>query len=387
MDEHFIFTKGYRNTLALIVAASLLAALIVILAGNPSASRIWANILLNNQFFLGISLGAAFFIAVHRISMAGWHTVIQRLPEAMTGFIPVAFILMLIIYFGMGSIYEWANPGIHDPVIEGKRAWLNIPFFFIRMVLYFAGWIILVRIMQKNSEKLMTSTDLKYDRNRKLLAGLFLVFYGITVSASSWDWIMSIDAEWFSTIFGWYVFISMFVSALSFIILLAWLLKSRGYLTLLREDHVHDLAILLFSFSIFWAYLWFSQYLLIWYGHLPEETAYFIPRLHRYKVIFGLNVGVNFLVPFFGLVRSQSKKNLDWVAIIAFITLIGHWVDYWLMIMPGAAGESSRIGILEVSTTLLYSGIFVFIVFRYLSQGSLIVKKDPFLEESLDYES
>ncbi len=215
MDEQFIFRKGYRNILVVVMTGALLVALVSILVSRTDASRIWANVLLNNQFFLGISLGAAFFIAVHRISLSGWHTVLQRVPEAMTAFLPVAFFLMLLIYFGMNNIYHWSHYEGYDPVLEGKKAWLNIPFFFIRMVFYFSGWIALTWLMRKNSNALMTSSDIKYHNRRKLFGGLFLVFFGITVSTSSWDWIMSVDAEWYSTIFGWYVFIGMFVTSLA----------------------------------------------------------------------------------------------------------------------------------------------------------------------------
>jgi hypothetical protein len=305
----------------------------------------------------------------------------------MTSFLPGAFLLMLLMYFGMQEIYHWSHYEGYDPVLEHKKAWLNIPFFFIRMVFYFTGWIVLTWIMRKNSDSLMTSSDIKFHNRRKIFAGLFLVFYGITVSTSSWDWIMSLEPHWYSTIFGWYVMISMFVASLSFIILLTWLLKRAGYLKFLRDDHVHDLAILLFAFSIFWTYQWFSQYLLIWYGHLPEETSYFISRLHEFRTIFFLNLGINFLVPFFGLIRYGSKHNLSWVAIIAAILLIGHWLDYWLMIMPAAAGDKSGIGVLEISMSLLYAGLFIFVLFRSLARGPLIVKNDPFLEESLTYES
>ncbi|MFZ0280461.1 MAG: hypothetical protein WAL29_02330 [Bacteroidales bacterium] len=387
MEEQFIFRKEYRNILVVVMAVSLLVALASILVSRADASRIWANVLLNNQFFLGISLGAAFFIAVHRVAMSGWHTVLQRLPESMTSFLPVALVLMLLIYFGMNSIYHWSHYEGYDPILEGKKAWLNIPFFFIRMVIYFTGWIALTWLMKRNSDMLVSSSDIRYYNRRKIFAGVFLVFFGITVSTSSWDWIMSIDAEWYSSIFGWYVFISMFVTSLSFIILLAWLLRRQGYLTLLRDEHVHDLAILLFSFSIFWTYQWFSQYLLIWYGHLPDETIYFIPRQKGLSLIFFLNLGINFLVPFFGLIRSRSKKNLSWVAFIAAVVFVGHWLDYWLMIMPGAVGENAAIGLLEISATVLYAGLFVFVFFRSLARGPVIVKNDPFLEESLSYES
>jgi hypothetical protein len=387
MDEQFNFKKQYRNILLIVMAACLLVLLAAILLSKPGASRIWANVLLNNQFFMGLSLGAAFFLAVHRVALSGWHTVLQRLPEAMTTFLPIAFILMLLIYFGMHHLYSWTNNDVTDKVMEGKKAWLNVPFFFIRLVIYFTGWIVLTRMMRKNSNALMTSSDIKYHNRRKLFAGLFLVFYAITVSSSSWDWIMSLDAHWYSTIFGWYVLIGMFVTSLAFITLLIWLLKRLGYLKYVRPDHIHDMAILLFCFSIFWTYQWFAQYELIWYGHLPEETSYYITRLKDFKVLFFVNLVINFIVPFFGLITVNSKRQPGWVAFIAAIVLIGHWIDYWLMIMPAAGGDKAGIGVLEICMTIVYACVFIFIVLRSLSTGPLVVKNDPFLEESLNYES
>jgi len=387
MDEQFKFKKLYRNILLMIMTGGLLFSLAAIIIFKPGASRIWANVLLNNQYFLGIALGAAFFLAVHRIAWSGWHTVLQRLPESMTTYLPVAFILMLLMYFGMHHVYHWSSFEGYDAVLEGKKAWLNVPFFFIRLVFYFIGWIALTWLMKKNSSALMNKSDITFHNRRKIFAGLFLVFFAITVSTSSWDWIMSLDAHWYSTIFGWYVFIGMFVTSLSFIILLVWFLKRAGYLKYIRPDHVHDLSILLFSFSIFWTYLWFSQYLLIWYSHIPEETTYFIRRIENFKVIFFINPFLNFIIPFFALISLRSKRNLDWVAIVASILLIGHWIDYYQMIMPASAGGQSVIGLLEVSMTVFYTAIFIFVVFKSLSKGPLVVKNDPFLEESLNYES
>lgn len=387
MDEQFKFKKEYRNILFIIIVAGLLVSVADIFLSKAGTTRIWANILLNNQYFLGISLGAGFFIAVHRISLSGWHTVIQRLPEAMTTFLPVAFVLMLVMYFGVHNIYAWTDTNLTDKVIQGKKAWLNIPSFFIRMIIYFTGWILLTRMMRRNTNALMTDTDLRYYNRGKLFAALFLAFYAITVSTSSWDWIMSIDAHWYSTLFGWYVLIGMFVTALAFITLLIWFLKRLGYLHYIKADHVHDMAIYMFAFSIFWTYQWFAQYELIWYGHLPEETSYFITRLHHFKYIFFINLGINFLVPFFGLITFKAKYTLNRVALIAAILLLGHWIDYWLMIMPGSAGDSARIGVLEISMTVVYASLFIFMVLRSLSVGPLVVKNDPFLEESLNYES
>jgi hypothetical protein len=387
MEEQFNFKKRYRNILFIVISAGILVSLAAIFISKPDPSRIWANVLLNNQYFMGLSLGAAFFLAVHRIALSGWHTVIQRIPEAMTAFLPVAFILMLLIYFGMDHLYSWTDTGHADKVIEGKRAWLNIPFFFFRVIFYFTGWIVLTWLMRRNTNTLMTTPDMKYYQRGRIFAALFLVFYAITVSTSSWDWIMSLDAHWFSTLFGWYVLIGMFVTSLAFITILIWFLKRLGYLKYIKTDHIHDMAILMFGFSIFWTYQWFVQYELIWYAHLPEETSYYIERLKHFEFIFYLNLGVNFIVPFFGLITFKSKRNTGWVAAVAAVILAGHWLDYWLMIMPASTGDNAGIGVLEIFMTLLYASVFVFIVLRTLSTGPLVVKNDPFLEESLNYES
>lgn len=387
MDEQFIFRKKFRNAIYVVVAAAIVFTVISILVSSHSSSRIWANILLNNQYFLGITLGGAFFVAVHRVALSGWHTYLQRLPDALVAYLPVAFILMLILYFGMKDIYAWTHAEGHNEVLEEKKIWLNIPFYYIRMVFYFAGWIALTWLMRRSSDSLITSSDIAYQHKRRLFASLFLVFYAITVSTSSWDWIMSLDPLWYSTIFGWYVFSSMFVTSLAFITLLIWFLKRQGYLSDLRDDHVHDMGTLMFAFSVFWTYMWYAQYELIWFGHLPEETSYFITRLQDYKVFFFLNLGINFLVPFLGLIRLRSKREINWVAVIAIILLAGHWLDYWLMIMPAAVGEKTGIGFLEISVTLLYAGIFIYVVLMSLASRPLVVKNDPFLQESLTYES
>jgi len=230
MDEQYTLTKKTRNLTGIAAVAGLLITVATVFIFKPDSSRIWANILLNNQLFLGIALGGAFFLAAHRIAWSGWHTALQRIPEALTAYLPIAFLLMALIFFGMKDLYHWSHPDLHDPILEGKSAWLNQPFFFIRMLLYFAGWILLTRGMKKQTDALMESGDIKFHNRRRIFAGLFLVFFAITVSTSSWDWIMSIDAHWYSTIFGWYVFIGMFVTSLAFMIVLIWFLKRAGYL-------------------------------------------------------------------------------------------------------------------------------------------------------------
>lgn len=387
MEEQFEFKKNQKIVLLALVAIGLLAVVVSIFVLNTGSSRVWSNVLLNNLYFLGIALGGGFFLAVHKLAWAGWHTVIVRLPEAMTSFLPVAAILMFLIYFGMNNIYHWTDTAHHDEILAGKASYLNKPFFFIRMLTYFIGWILMLMYLRKNSSALNHSDNLKYHKRSKIFAGLFIVFFAVTISASSWDWIMSIDAHWFSTLFGWYVLIGVFVTGIAFIILLIWFLKRAGLLQAVNKEHLHDLGKYLFAFSIFWTYLWFSQYVLIWYAHIPEETIYYIQRLEDFRILFFVNVGLNFVVPFFSLMTTNAKRNINLLAIVAAVVLIGHWINYYQMIMPGAVGEESGIGVIEIGMTVLYAGVFVFVVLRSLAKSPLSIKHDPFLKESLNYES
>lgn len=387
MEDRFEFKKKNKIVLFGMMAVGLLVCIGSTFIFKYDSSRIWANVLLNNLFFLAMALSAGFFLAVHNIAWAGWHTVIQRIPEAITSFLPVAAILMFLIFFGMNDIYEWTDVDVHDEIIEGKRAYLNVPFFFIRMLIYFAGWITIIRYMKKNSDLLHETRDLKYHDKRKVFAGIFMVFFAITLLSSGWDWIMSIDAHWFSTIFSWYVFAGIFVTGIATLILLIWFLKRMGHLEYVTQEHLHDLGKYLFGFSIFWAYLWFSQYLLIWYAHIPEETSYFIQRKELMPILFFLNIIVSFGIPFLALMTVNWKRNINRLAAVALIVLIGHWIDYFQMIMPGAVGEEATIGIIEIGMTIFYTGLFLFVVLRSLAKSPLIDKNEPYYNESLNFES
>jgi len=387
MDKTYEFTP---KTKIGFLALSVVGILFLVLASfvqHVDAHQFWANILLNNLFFLFISLCGAVFIALHQISYSGWHTSIQRIPQALTSFLPISAILMFILYFGMESIYHWSHHDLHDPILEAKKAYLNIPFFFIRMFVYFLGWIGLSYLMKKYSLALDTSSDIKYYKKGKVIAAIFIIFFAITSSTSAWDWIMSIDAHWFSTLFGWFIFIGLMVMGVATVILMIAFLRSKGLLSYLNEEHFHDLGKYLFGFSIFWMYLWFFQYMLIWYGNMPEETVYYQPRLHEYKYVFFAVLIINFVVPFFALMTRDAKRNIYFLAAVAAIILVGQWMNLFVLIMPGATGNIPQFGFFEIGCILLYLGIFLFVVLRSLSKSPLLSKNDPLLKESFNYEN
>ncbi|KKK64146.1 hypothetical protein LCGC14_2987170, partial [marine sediment metagenome] len=273
----------------------------------------------------------------------------------------------------------------HDPILEGKAAYLNAPFFIIRMVIYFGGWIFFGWKLRSLSVKSDLDPDLKYFKKSIYYAGAFLVFFAITSSTASWDWIMSIDAHWYSTIFGWYIFISIFVSGIAVIILLVIFLQSQGYMSHVNKEHLHDLGKYLFGFSVFWMYLWFSQYMLIWYANIPEETVYFIQRIEEYNFLFYGNFLINFFAPFLILIHRKAPRLKRVMVIGAIIVFIGHWIDLYLAIMPGVLGDKASIGITEIGLTIGYVGLFLWVVFRSLAKAKLVPVNHPFFKESLEY--
>lgn len=382
MDQKFEFKRSYKTVLGILIGIGV--ATLAYSIFNVPSGRVWANILLNNIYFLGFALAAYFFISVHTVGQSGWQTSMQRVPEAMGTYLPVAAVLMAILLLGAKDVYHWTNEHL-DPVLEHKKPFLNMPFFILRMAVYFAGWIFLVTRMRKLSLKSDTDPDLKYYRKSIPYAAAFLVFYAVTSSTSAWDWIMSIDAHWYSTLFGWYTFMSMLVSGIAVMILIVLFLKSRGYMEHVNKEHLHDLGKYLFGFSIFWMYLWFSQYMLIWYGNLPEETVYFIQRMEEHKVLFYGNFLINFFAPFLILIHRRAPRLNVTMLIGALVVFVGHWIDFYLAIMPGVLGNETAIGIPEIGLTIGYAGVFLWVVFRALSRASLVPVNHPFLRESQEY--
>ena len=265
---------------------------------------------------------------------------------------------------------------------RAKSGYLDPYFFLIRGFIYLGGWSLYRYFSRKFSIAQDNSNDNKYHvKNFKISAG-FLVFFLITESMMSWDWIMSIDPHWFSTLFGWYVFASMAVSGVTSIALISIYLKSKGYLPNVNDNHIHDLGKFMFGFSVFWTYLWFSQFMLIWYSNIPEEVVYFISRIEDYTLPFWGMVVINFILPFLILVSSNFKR-VSWIITMAgIIILVGHYIDVYNMIMPSAVGDQWGFGVPELGSLMFFGGIFILTVFYSLTKAPLEAKGDPFNEES-----
>lgn len=400
LTDQFQFTAGQKkNTFILmgIGALTLIIGIILAFTGNHTLQeKIWTGILTNNMFFLGLSLAGLFFIAVNYIGYGGWYLTVKRIPEAMSMFIPYMGVGMLIIVVGLWAhwhhIYHWAADGIavegsenYDRLIAGKVAYLNKPFFTLRVIAYFAIWIFFAYSLRKLSLQEDRLGGMSSYNKSKILAAIFLVFFGVTSSAMSWDFLMSIDTHWYSTLFGWYTFSTLFVSGIAAIILFTIFLKSKGYLPQVNQEHLHDLGKFMFAFSVFWTYLWFSQFMLIWYANLGESTIYFKTRMDHYPFLFYMILFINFIVPFFALMTRNAKRQMGTLATIAVVVLIGHWFDYYLMIVPGASGNEIGFGIFEIGLTIGYAGLFIYVVLQQLTKTSLVATKHPFYKESLQH--
>lgn len=348
----------------------------------------WSALYIAAFFFMMISLGVLAFYAIQRAAQAGWSPGLFRVMEAITAYLlpgaVIVFIILALSGFHMNHLFVWMDADVvaHDELLQGKKGFLNVPFFLIRALIYISGWVAYRYFSRKFSIAQDTATDDSYFKKNFRMAAAFLVFFLVSESMMSWDWIMSVDPHWFSTLFGWYVFASMFVSGITVIALVTIYLKSRGYLEHINDSHLHDLAKFMFAMSIFWTYLWFSQFMLIWYANIPEEVTYFVTRIEDYRLPFFGMVAMNFIFPILMLMNSDYKR-INWFVVMAgLVILFGHYIDIFNMIMPATVGKHWYIGIAEIGGILFFAGLFIFVVFSALAKAPLLPKRNPFIEES-----
>ena len=348
----------------------------------------WAALYVACIFFMLISLGVLAFYGIQQVAQAGWSPVLFRVMQGITAYLPVGsvifFIILLLCGFHFNHLFVWLDPEVvaEDKLIQAKAGYLNFPFWIVRAAIFLLGWnYYRYKSLQNDLAQDEANDNLFYKKNFKLTAG-FLVFFIVTESIMSWDWIMSVDPHWFSTLFGWYVFASFFVSAITTIALVTLYLKSRGFLEYVNTSHIHDLAKFMFGFSVFWTYLWFSQFMLIWYANIPEEITYFITRIEVYNLPFFGAVVMNFVFPLLILINTDFKR-ITWVLVMAGVVILaGHYIDFFNMIMPGTVGDQWFIGVPEIASVLFFLGLFIFVVFSALAKNPLLAKRNPYIEES-----
>lgn len=355
---------------------------------HQQQNKPWAAVYVAALFFMLISLGVLAFYAIQYAAQAGWSPVLFRVMEGISAYlIPGAIIVFLLLVAGVMQwhhIFVWLDPKVvaADHLIQAKSGYLNGPFFLIRAAVFMGGWILYRQYSRKNSLAQDDATDNSNHKKNFKASAAFLVFFIITESIMSWDWIMSVDPHWYSTLFGWYVFASFIVSAVTVIALVTLYLKSLGLLEYVNTSHIHDLAKFMFGFSVFWTYLWFSQFMLIWYADIPEEVTYFKTRIEVYNLPFFGMVALNFVLPILILLNTDFKR-LSWIIVMAgIIILCGHYIDFYNMIMPATVGDQWFIGAGEIGAIMFFLGLFIFVVFTTLAKAPLLAKRNPLIEES-----
>ncbi|MCT7904190.1 MAG: quinol:cytochrome C oxidoreductase [Candidatus Ornithobacterium hominis] len=338
-----------------------------------------------------------FFLAIQHVSQSGWSVVVTRIMEGMTAFLPIGSVFILIVLIAsalhFNHMYHWMdtelidfNSDKFDHFMRTKSGWLNVPFWLTRSVIYLAGWTFFAWMLRKKSKRLDETGQVK-DYWTLYKWGVFtIIFFALTSMSSGWDWIMSIDPHWYSTLFGWYVMTSYLVTAVAIMIILAVYLKKKGYLPKFNGNHLHDLTKYLFGFSLLWGYLWLCQFELIWYANIPEESVYFQQREAQYNWTYYTMLIPNVVLPFVALISSSIKRNYNFVFAIAVIVIIGHWIDIFNQMMPGTVGAQWSFGLVEFGALLLVGGAFMFVVLRQLSKMNLEPKGNPLFHESEVYE-
>ena len=442
--QQYIFSGRQKSILLGFMALGILCLGLTYMNDDAFHSRFWSNFLHNSVFFTGIAFISLFIYSAFMTAYAGWHTVVKRIWEAYSIYMAVGLGLMAIIALGVWMhwhhLYHWAVDGIADPtnenydkIIAGKSAFLNKNWFTFGSLGFLAMWTFFafrIRSLSLAEDKAGDAAHAIHKRLKRVVA-TFLPIAAFTSAAAIWQWVMSIDAHWYSTMFAWYATASWFIAAMSLTILMIIFLQSKGYLEEVTKEHIHDLGKYLFAISIFWTYLWFSQFMLIWYANIGEETIYFLTRRDQYPVLFYGNLVINFVLPFLILMRNDNKRKFGTLAFVSIICLFGHWIDFFLMIKPGvlhtameaaAHGAGDAVGhvgeavghaadghgahgadghgdhghhhipagfnfpgLLEIGTFLGFLASFLFVALSQLAKAPLIAKNDPYLAESLHH--
>lgn len=423
--NQFTFDGKLRTTLLGFMGLGLLCLVLTFFSDDALHTRFWTNYLHNTVFFTGIAFIALFIMAAFTTAWAGWYTVVKRIFEAFSLFLVPGLILLAVVIAGVWGhlhhIYHWADESAvsADPILHGKSSFLNKYWYTFGTLIIVGTWIFFANKLRSLSleEDRTGSATFSHHHRLRIWSAIFLPIGGFTSAAMVWQWVMSIDAHWYSTLFAWYSTISWFVSAIALVILTIIYLKSNGYLENVTTEHLHDLGKFMFAFSVFWTYLWFSQYMLIWYANIGEETIYFRERMDQYPVLFYGNLFMNFVIPFLILMRNDTKRKYGTLVLVSIVVFFGHWWDFFQMIKPGAlktaqealahhaagaehaaegAHEAAHAvatfsagftlpGLLEVGTMLGFLAGFLFFMFSRLAKASLTPQNDPYLEESLHH--
>ena len=380
------------RTAAVIGVLGLAASGVLALRHTPDTiTKFYEAYLVNYCYFLSLSLGAIFFVLLHHVTRSGWSVVVRRLAEIIAANVVLLIPLFIPIFVGLPNLYRWmhADQMAQDEILLGKRPYLNATFFTVRFVIYFLVWAWTARYFLKRSTEQDASGDIGLTLRMERWSGPALVLYAFTTTFASFDLIMSLDAHWYSTIFGVYFFAGSAVGFFALLALVTMWVQSRGRLTgSITAEHYHHIGKWIFTFVFFWGYIGFSQYMLIWYATLPEETSWIFARQTgtwmwvALILLFG-----HFCVPFTVMLSRTTKRRLGLLGFFAAWMLVMHWIDVWWMITPRLSPGEARFDWLHVTTLVGLGGLSVAWMARQATRRSLMPEQDPRLPESLAFEN
>ncbi len=395
IKEHFTTPASLKRNGLILSAVGLITLILgmfILMTGDPiSKVRFWTSLMHNSIYFLFIAIASTFILAASSLAQGAWIVPMRRVAEAISanvwkfGIIAVV-VLFIIVLRNDTSIYHWLDPEQHHHYTPLKQFFLSKAFFIIWTLIIVAAWGyfgVKFRQLSLKQDGLPGTYGMNFLTN-KWAAG-FIVIFGLSLASTiPWLWIMSIDAHWYSTMFSWYNFASSFVAGMAMLTLFVLYVKKQGYLEYFNKEHEHDLGKFMFAFSIFWTYLWFSQFMLIWYANIPEETVYFRPRMQGpYAIIFYASLIANFVMPILIMMSRPSKRNSFTVTFMAIIIILGHWLDFYQMIKPTPMGEHWTIGWFEIGLLLGFTGLLITFVTRTLETAPIVPKNNPLMKEAI----
>jgi hypothetical protein len=365
---------------------------------HQAHNKPWTALLVSAFLFTGIAMASFFFMSIQHASTTGWSIILIRLMENIASFMPygmaIVFAILVGSYFGANHIYHWMderlidtkNLDYYDQFIHSKSTFLNKNFFLARVAIYFIGILFFYSKIKGATKKLdQTHAESDYKKLFNWAVG-GIAYFAMASMAMGWDICMSIDPHWYSTLFGWYVMVSYLVCSIGVMIIISVYLKKQGMFPEFNDNHLHDLTKFMFGFSMLWSYLWFFQFMLIWYANIPEEVVYFQARGDMFKWSFLPMLLPNFLFPFLLLISSSMKRKYNYVSAVAVMIILGHYCDFYHIFMPGSVGMFSDLGFSEIGAFLFMLGLFTFIVMFNITKTKQLHKGNPYYHESEIYE-
>lgn len=347
------------------------------------------NLVIIFMFVTSVGVGSLFLVALEYVAGAVWSTPFRRVSEFLSSIIFILPFMALILFFNMQNLFEWMRPSVvqADKVLQGKSSYLNLNFFILRTAVIIGVWFLFYWLIIRNSKLQDKTKDQNLTTKNIRISAVFMPIFGLLITVLSIDWIMSLEPHWYSTIFGVYYFSGTVLAGLAALTIVVVLLRENGYMNLgLTKDHYYSLGALLFAFTNFWAYIAFSQYLLIWYGNIPEETVWMIERWHGSWKFISLGViFLRFVIPYTALVSQPSKTNPTRLLWVSILILFSHFYDLYWMIMPSFDKSGLVFGWIELAFPILTVGFVILLFYYKVSHNNIIPLGDPKLIRGLDF--